>query len=506
MIRLLRDMRTALEQGYAVLYSTGTETDYHYNAWVQEDTALRVKRQFESRYGTPQYTVGFGDSGGGLQQYLMAQNHPGLIDGGVAIIAYPDMITQTSYGLDCELLEYYFDRLAPDREFWRNPTHRSWIEGLSPAPDARPNELDYLTMVVSVLSGHWPPAKDGATECSHSWRGISANANNPKFNSHANRYSTEVNAANFWSHWQDNRDFYGTDSDGRGLVPTGNLGVQYGLAAWRDGRISAAQFLDINRKVGGWKPTSQMQQEHFWLASGDDSISGFLNFSPWGEHNMTHNGNAMKVAPRSPGNPDAAAGAWASGQVFRGHINIPIIDVRPYLDAAPNMHHSWSAVSSRARIIDQQGSNPWQTIWMSDAAYEARWDAFAALTRWLDQRQQGKALNAPPEWASDRCIGSDGAVLAKGENVWNGLWNSMADGACTQHMPFFMSSRQVAGDDARASSLICPLISVDAAVAAGFYQPLDVSPYLNQLREIFPEGVCDYRSPDLGLQLSEKVE
>jgi hypothetical protein len=491
--RMLRDMRTALQQGYAVLYSTGTETDYLYNAWIQEDTALRVKQQFAARYGQPLYTVGFGDSGGGLQQYLMAQNHPGLIDGGVAIIAYPDMVTQVTYGLDCELLEYYFDRLAPDPEFWRNPQHRSWIEGLSYSTTADKNELDYLTTVISLLHLRRPPQKDGVTECNHSWRGISANANNPHFNSHFGRYATAVNKGNFWTHWQDNRDVYGTDAEGRAQVPTGNTGVQYGLAAWRDGRISAAQFLDINRKVGAWKPQADMQQEHFWLASEDKGLAGLLRFSPWGEHNMTHNGKAMTLAPRSTGSAEAARGAWASGNVFQGEINIPIIDVRPYKDAVPDMHHSWSAISTRSRILARQGSNPWQSIWMSNPDYKARWDAFAALTRWLDDRAEGRYLDGPPDYAEDRCVDSQGQVLDQGDDVWNGAWNGKEDGACTRRMPFFMSSRQVAGDDSRASSLICPLITVDQAINAGFYAPLDVSPWAQQLREIFPNGVCDYR-------------
>ena len=496
LLRLLRDMQPALEQGYAVMYSTGTETDYLYNITLQEDTALRVKAQFSARYGKPAYTVGFGDSGGGLQQYLLAQNHPGLIDGGVAIIAYPDMITQVTYGLDCELLEYYFDRLAPDPEFWRDPEHRSRVEGLGYNATAAPATLDYLTDLVSILNGRRPPQRDGATECNRNWRGISANANNPRFNSHFARYSEQVNRDNFWTHWQDNRHAYGTDRYGRALVPTGNTGVQYGLQAWRDGRISTEQFMDINRQIGGWKAQEDMQPEHFWLASQDEGIGGLLRFSPWGEHNMTHNGERVSLAARTPGSVAAARGAWRSGQVFRGEINIPLIDVRPYLDRTPNMHHSWASIASRARILQQQGENRWQSIWVSAPDYKPQWDAFAAMTRWLDARQTGElAEDVIPDWASDRCLDSQGNVIAAGTDVWNGAWNQQADGTCTQTYPLFSGSRQVAGDDARALSLTCPLISVDNAIAAGFYQPLNISPQQRQqLQQIFPTGVCDYRN------------
>lgn len=493
--RLLKDMRTALEQGFAVMYSTGNETDFHYNAWLQEDTALRVKQQFSSRYGHPEYTIGFGDSGGGLQQYLLAQNHPGLIDGGVAIISYPDMVTQVTYGLDCELLEYYFDHLAEDRDFWVNPQHRSWVEGLSFTDKQQNNEIDYIHSLTSYLNGRQPPKRAGGTECNRSWRGISASTNNPYFNTHYPRYSEAVNQANYWNHWQDNRDFYGTDAEGRGQVPTSNVGVQYGLNAWKDGRITAQHFLDINRKVGSWKFQSEFRQERLWLASNDQSL---LNFSPYGEHNMTHNGKAMALAPRLPGSLNAARGAWRSGNVFQGHINIPIIDVRPYQDKKPDMHHSWAAISSRSRIIKQQGNNRYQAIWMSEPGYRARWDAFNAMTHWLEDRKSNPSNTNIPEYAEDRCINQSGQIMHQGKHVWNGAWNQQPSGDCTARMPFFQSSRQVAGDTPAATHLLCQRIPVREAIQTGLYEPLDVTDYWDELTLTFPDGVCDYRQPDPG--------
>ena len=40
---------------------------------------------------------------------------------------------------------------------------------------------------------------------------------------------------------------------GRGFagVPTDNVGVQYGLGALRSGKITPAQFVDLNAKIGG---------------------------------------------------------------------------------------------------------------------------------------------------------------------------------------------------------------------------------------------------------------
>ena len=98
-----------LARGYAVLYSSGTRTSTHYNLQLGGETALMVKERFIESYDVPLYTVGLGGSGGGIQQYIYAQNHPGLIDAAIPQYAYPDMVTQVVHIGDCELLEYYMD-------------------------------------------------------------------------------------------------------------------------------------------------------------------------------------------------------------------------------------------------------------------------------------------------------------------------------------------------------------------------------------------------------------
>jgi len=62
------------------------------------------------------FTIGLGGSGGAVQQYLFAQNQPGVLDGGIALQSYPDMVTQTIPISDCPLMSQYFkDEVA------RNP-------------------------------------------------------------------------------------------------------------------------------------------------------------------------------------------------------------------------------------------------------------------------------------------------------------------------------------------------------------------------------------------------
>ena len=95
------------------MHSSGNNTGTHYNLNLAGETAMMTKERFVERYGVPTYTVGLGGSGGAIQQYILAQNHPGVLDALLPVQCYPDMVTQTIHVGDCELLEYYMD--ATDR-------------------------------------------------------------------------------------------------------------------------------------------------------------------------------------------------------------------------------------------------------------------------------------------------------------------------------------------------------------------------------------------------------
>ena len=487
---IARKMRKALNRGYAVVFSSATETDNTYNIQLQEDTALRLKHQFTSRYAQPQFTLGFGGSGGAIQQFLFAQNHPGIIDGSVAVVAYPDMVTQLPYTLDCELLEYYFDHLASDKIFWRQARHREAVLGLS-TNDARPPRLNRLYQLAQLLKLKWPAKQAPGSECNAGWRGSTALINNPLFHSDGHRFSTSVQTNTPWTHWQENQHIYGTDDDGRAPSLWSNTGVQYGLSAMRDGTISIEQFLELNSRIGGWISPQKMAQERYWYRSMDSDIS---RLTPYGEHNMSHGGKVRNLAARYSGNLQAAEAAYRSGMVFLGQLNVPLIDVRMYLDHKLDIHHSFASGAIRQRIIEA-GYNPDNhVIWMSRPPYsDIMWDAVDAMDDWLSKRQAGEAR---PERVKDSCFDNKGFVIASGSDVWDGDWNNRKAGKCQQHMPFYQTSRQVAGESVSGYTFQCQLITVAQAINNGFYQPLDIRPFQSQLEQIFPTGVCDYRQAD----------
>lgn len=498
---LLKRRIDQLRLGYAVAYSTANQTTNHYNIWLAEETAARVKRQFVARYGQPNYTVGIGGSGGAIQQYLLAQNLPGLLDAAIPLYAYPDMITQTHYVFDCELLEYYFDVLASHNLRWRDWTQRSLVEGLN----ASKHEFSLRSLLydIALLTRQRAPhLNSGSNECVKAWRGLTPLVNNPKYLFHAGRYSRGVLDQGHWSYWDDMKYMLGTDSQGYARQTWDNVGVQYGLLALQAGQLTPEEFLDLNANIGSWKPPQNMTPERYWKLGGIGGMAGLLNFSPWGQHNMylsPDKGNTP--AKRGEGDLKAIAAAYRSGQVFIGHAQIPIVDLRHYLDDVLDMHHSFASFSARQRLIDGQGSADNQLIWMTRRPHDPIPDAFELIERWLGNIERKPDLsvveNRPPD-AVDRCYDAQGDLVAAGDTVWDGAWNQRPQGACYREYPSFQDSRMVAGAPISGEVFKCQRQSVSQAVKSGVYGGIDMRPYRLELQRVFPNGVCDYRLPDQG--------
>ncbi|WP_396587638.1 DUF6351 family protein [Bermanella sp. R86510] len=494
--KLLFEHQQQLENGYAIAFSTGNETSQHYNITLSEDTALRVKQQFISAYGKPLYTIAIGGSGGAIQQYLLAQNRPGLFDGLIPLYSYPDMISQVSYALECELLEYYFDRLSDDT-YWQDWERRSLIEG-SLARTGFKNRYGWMQGIASALNGDFSQFPEGASLCTNGWRGSAQHINNPIFFSEYYEVAQNIRPQVDWSHWGNLSHIYGTDEFAFGRRFWGNEGVQYGLRALRNGQISAQRFLHINRHIGGWKPVAEMDNSRFWHISGDSSLR---RFSVWSQHNMSHQGALVDYAPRTKGSPIAAEAAYKSGMVFLGWLDLPTIDIRHYLDEQLDMHHSMASHVSRQRIKNAMGRSDQQLIWTIEKPEDLPHrqviqhlpiaQALAVLDKWiLTKRKPGQDLwSARPNNAMDRCYDEQGSLIAEGNNVWSNVEQA---GACLRNYPYFSQSRHEAGEDLSGDTLLCERISVQEAIEIGVYGPVDMSPYGDELKRIFADGVCHF--------------
>jgi len=500
---ILRDRYEQIRAGYAVVYSTANQTRNHYNIWLAEDTALRVKRQFVALYGEPLYTVGIGGSGGAIQQYLFAQNSPGLLDAAIPLYSYPDMITQTTHVLDCELLEHYFDVTDAENPDWKIWEKRSWIQGLAADSSAK-NRFSPLQLGVNILNGNFMQglrtSLRGSSECVNGWRGLSPLIYNPLFTDKLVDYAPSVAQSVQWSHWDDLRQFYGLDQYGFANSTWDNAGVQYGLDALRQGLISARTFIDLNARVGSWKPPHQMQHERFWFLNGSFYPARLSLRSEQNMHLTPAPGEL--AAPRYNGSLAAMQAAYLSGHVFAGVAEIPIIDVRHYLDSQLDMHHSSASLSARARMIRAQGHADNQLIWVTALPHDPQIEAFALIDSWMlniRARPESGVVANKPEQAQDQCFTAEGRIVAGGDTVWNGSWNKSSPGACMQAYPAFRTSREVAGGGPEADIFKCHRRSIADAFASGVFHGTDLDGYRAELEQVFPDGVCDYSLGDAAL-------
>jgi hypothetical protein len=112
---------------------------------------------------------------------------------------------------------------------------------------------------------------------------------------------------------------------------------------------------------------------------------------------------------------------------------------------------------------------------------------------------RGVARNKPDR-AVDSCFATDGSLIASGGQVWDGILDDRAPGACTERFPVYSSSRRVAGGPYEGGVWKCQLQPVSRAVDAGLYgdwQP--TADELARLEQVFPDGVCDFDRRDAGM-------
>lgn len=503
-----------LGQGFAIVHSSGNNTGTHYNLNLAGETAMMTKERFIERYGVPTYTVGLGGSGGAIQQYIIAQNHPGVLDALLPVQSYPDMVTQTIHVGDCELLEYYMDATDRANPKWRVTKNRTLLSGFNSEQDDVGNNARVNDPLAPLKTALGYSTAKGSNECIPAWRGLTPLAMNPLYGQVSNAQFYEPLSAILgirWTHYDDLRNVYGVDATGAARVTWDNVGVQYGLKSLNQGKITAAEFLDVNWKIGGWKHPSDMVQEGFpFFGTTQAEINKVLAdptyFDPWSRRNMMVAASPDQPAPRSVGDPLAMRAAYTSGHVFSGKLDVPAIDHRQYMERELDMHNSHQSFAVRQRVLDRMGDSGNLVIWFTDTTpgvpkASQTLEALMVMDQWMAniRANPGKSIAANrPAQAVDACFGLQGQLLYAGDDAWDGILDgSQPAGACTQQFPIYGTSRIVAGAPIEGGIYRCALKSVDQAVADGTYAPwtpqaADVA----KLKQIFPQGVCDYSRPD----------
>jgi Tannase-like family of unknown function (DUF6351) len=438
-----------LAQGYAVATSTLNSYEVNSNDRVSAETLSMVKEHFIKRYGEPVHTIGWGVSGGAIQQYLIAQNYPGLLDGIIPVISFPDH-GWVNMEVDCALLAHAF-----------KATKEPWTE----AQKAAVSGLATWRTCVNSWSSETsidPRGCDRAIPKSMIYDRVT----NPK-GVRCDLYDNEIN-------------FFGRNPrTGFARRPLDNVGVQYGLSAFNTGKINAEQFIELNEHVGG------IDDDGHVVPARTVADPEALRESYQGGLSLTGGG---------------------------GLAQIPIIDWRPYLDDLANEHDRVRSFVTRSRLIaangnaDNQvllvGPRPDLDLLLADgfaAVLAARAGYFVRqMDRWLD----GVAADTTTEPLSAKIARDKPAALLDGCWATNGerIFERPAydgPGRCNQMYPAHGDPRLAARAPLR-EPLKCALKPVSEA---DYLRPLTGNE-LKRLRVAFPSGVCDYGRPGIDEQAS----
>ncbi len=437
-----------LSRGFAYATSSGLANQLNCNGVLQGETTMMLKEHFIEAYGVPKWTVGTGGSGGAIQQLLITQMYPGLLDGLQPSLAFPDSALHTP---DCGLFQNFF---ANDGKAWSDDkkaavtgfygtTCASWARSFVPIVDATNKKGCGLTDVSLIYDKKTNPK---GTRCTV----------------------------------QDLRvNIYGKDpKTGFARKPDDNVGMQYGLNALNDGKISVDEFLLLNDKIGG------------------NDVDGAF------------------IKARSVGDPAALKAIYASGLMNSGGgglKNVPILDYRYYSDDVNDIHSRERDLTIRARLEKANGRSDNQVIWVArsrprpaaagqaaPASNIVQVDlatlALDAMTKWLDGMaadpaplSADKVVKHKPADAVDAYWTLDGKKMAE-----KASWDNST--AFNQAFPVHSETRLVAGEPPANDIMKCQLKKVDLAD----YKVKFTAAQEKKLKAIFKDGVCDYTKPGVG--------
>ena len=214
-------------------------------------------------------------------------------------------------------------------------------------------------------------------------------------------------------------NIYGTDETGFARSPWDNVGVQYGLAALQSGAITPEQFLDLNANVGLVEGVEGHGPGGLSVHLDCPAVCAVVGVDVWSARNMSlsPDGGATPAARRE-GNQEAGYAAYRSGMVFRGKLDIPVIDWRHYLEHRLDMHNSHQSFASRQRLLNYDGDASNQLIWFTDARpgtpqSDPTPQAFLVLDRWIKNieanPEKSVGENKPAD-AKDACFATDGGA------------------------------------------------------------------------------------------------
>jgi Tannase-like family of unknown function (DUF6351) len=435
---------TALSRGFLVANNNLNIRGDDANDVVSAEAMTMLKEHIAETYGPIRYTIGTGCSGGSIQQYVIAADYPGLLDGIQPNCSYQDSWTTANEVNDCHLLRHYFNTVAP---------------GTFTAPQQAAVEGTQDTTVCAAWDASFAPVgiPSRVQNCNLQGTPLASAVYDPVTNPTGVRCDIQDYQSAIWGF---------RPQDGFARSPYANVGIQYGLSTLDAGAITPEQFVSLNEGIGG------------------TDID--LNFT----------------AARSEPDLVAQSIAYRTGQVTNGSelANVPIIDLRGShnFNDIHTDYHSWVM---RARLDAANGGHGNQLIWTWNAAFYSivpppaiALKSFLLLDGWLSSIESDtrdvplsqKVLDDRPAGATDECFLGPAFVEA-------------TDAAtCAAAYPYYRDARLVAGETLVDNAMQCRLEPLNAA---GYTVAFTAGQWA-RLQQAFPDGVCDWSKPPVGFQQS----
>jgi hypothetical protein len=433
-----------LGRGYALMSSSLNVFGQNCNDLTAAESAMMTKELFVEHYGRPEYTVGFGCSGGSYQAHQITDNYPGVFDGIIVGCSFPDVGFGTvTFISDAWLLDSYF-------------TSRTTVPWTQEQKRQVSGFATYATLPsMAISAGRIDPRR------------------NCDIIPPAQRYDPVGNPRGVRCDVYDHTiTAYGADpATGFARRPLDNVGVQYGLGVLKSGVITADQFLDLNQRIGGF------------------------------------DADANLVPARTVADPQAVRAAYRTGRLTSGGgglKDVPIIDYRAYFDSQSygDIHVRYHTFSMRARLEKANGTAANQVSLLEDAKYglfstdsPLLRHAVDEMDRWLtrlaadgsSRPRIDKIVAARPSDLKEGCRGPSGFIAQPLDRD--------PSSQCEQLFPSASFPREVAGAGVAADVIKCRLHDPVRSEYPGF-----TAAQWARLRAIFPTGVCDYSQPGIGQQ------
>jgi uncharacterized tannase-like protein DUF6351 len=388
----------ALSRGFAYVVSSELVNGRRGNAVLQGETLMMIKEYLIERYGVPRWVTGSGGSGGAIQQLVITQLYPGLLDGLMPSLTFPD---STLHTIDSILLTNLWPKLDP--AVWTQEK-KSAVEGFTPGTAA-------------------------AWNAAYGRLGVPTNAQGCALADKRLVYDPVNNPGGARCTTQDIRiNIYGRDpKTGWARRPTDNVGIQYGLAALNSGAISVDEFLEVNARIGGTDIEGKIVPDR---ASGDPI--------------------ALRAAYES--------GLQASYN--SALANVPILMSRSYNDARGDIHDRQRDFVVRARLQKANGRVDNTVVWIASNA-SATTATLDTMNKWLDgiigdpaPLSPDKVVKHKPAEAVDTCWDPEGNRIVEPASF-------DAKNRCNALYPVHSEPRLVAGAPLTNDVMKCQLKPVN---------------------------------------------